>query len=77
MSVWWPLLIAAQPSAWAGVGAANELSNQARTAGENGASGSPVRVPGLGSSGGSVTVATGRSSIGVATDFDHPFDFVV
>ena len=39
-----PRLIAAQPSAWAFVGASNVASNQARTAGPNGARGSTVRA---------------------------------
>ena len=37
-----PRLIAAQPCAWAGVGASNVASNQARTAGPKGASGSAL-----------------------------------
>jgi hypothetical protein len=44
MSVCFPLAIDAQPPAWAGVGASNADSNQARTAGEKGASGSEVTV---------------------------------
>ena len=39
-----PAEIAAQPSAWACVGASNVASNQARTAGLNGASGSAAGV---------------------------------
>src|SRR3954452_5233991 len=35
ISVWSPAAIAGQPCACAGVGSGNELSNQARTAGEN------------------------------------------
>ena len=40
MSVWWPPEMAAQPRAWASVGASKLARNQSRTAGENGASGS-------------------------------------
>ncbi len=40
MSVWWPPEMAAQPRAWASVGASKLAPNQSRTAGENGASGS-------------------------------------
>ena len=40
MSVWFPRVMAAQPAACAGVGAAKLLSNQARTAGEKAASAS-------------------------------------
>ena len=42
ISVCRPWLIAAQPAAWAGVGASNVASNQARTAGPNGARGSSM-----------------------------------
>jgi hypothetical protein len=44
MSVCSPRAMAAQPSAWACVGASKLASNQARTAGENGASGSATSV---------------------------------
>ena len=40
MRVWWPPAIAAQPAAWAGVGASKLEANQSRTAGEKAASGS-------------------------------------
>jgi len=74
MRVWAPLLIAAQPSAWAWVGAAKELSNQARTAGENGANGSCDGASPGGSLGAIVMVATGLASIGAAVDFDQAFE---
>jgi hypothetical protein len=72
MRVCRPRAIAAQPSTWACVGAANELSNQARTAGENGARGSPAAA--AGSRGGIDTVATGFGSIGRPRQFDHLFE---
>ena len=73
ISVWWPLAIAAQPSAWACVGAANELSNQARTAGENGRQRIAGRIGGRRSSrAGAITVATGVGSIGVRGPFRPP-----
>ena len=56
-----PALIAAQPCAWAGVGASNVASNQALTAGPKGASGSLLRA------------ATGRASIGRGADFVQMF----
>src|SRR5689334_13994870 len=78
ISVCRPAEIAAQPSAWAGVGAAKELSNQARTAGENGASGSSPRASGAVEAGGLVdTVATGRWSIGVGAETDRLFEFAL
>ena len=43
--VWSPPAMAGQPWAWGGVGSGNEVSNQARTAGENGASGSTSATP--------------------------------
>ena len=38
MSVCWPPVMAGQPCTWAGVGAGNDVANQARTAGEKRAS---------------------------------------
>jgi hypothetical protein len=46
------------------VGASNDDSNQARTAGPKGASGSAIDA-----------VATGFGSIGRPAQFDHPFEF--
>ncbi len=40
ISVWAPLAMAGQPFVWGGVASGNEVLNQARTAGENGARGS-------------------------------------
>jgi len=40
ISVWRPAEIAAQPSTWAGVGAANDAPNQSRTADAKASSGS-------------------------------------
>src|SRR5450759_100769 len=55
MRVWRPAAIAAQPPDWAGVGRSKTLSNQARTAGENGASAVDV---------GSVAAVRRRASLG-------------
>src|SRR4029079_5175031 len=65
--VWRPVEMDAQPPTWAGVGASNDDSNQARTAGENGASGStaPGRLGAVGllrvgrAEGGRVVAVTG------------------
>src|SRR6187549_3025687 len=62
MSVCSPRAIASQPRACASVGASKLASNHARTAGENGASGSAGTM-----------VATGPASIGLGTGFDHLF----
>ncbi len=63
MSVWWPAAIAAQPAAWACVGASNVLANQARTGALNGASGSlgdpSAEVDWGAGGGGGAVVATG------------------
>lgn len=45
ISAWSPPAMAGHPCAWAGVGAGNEVSNHARTAGENGARGSGATTP--------------------------------
>ena len=62
MSVCSPRAIAAQPSAWACVGASKLASNHSRTAGEKGASGSATTV-----------VAMGLVSIGCEVAFDQTF----
>src|SRR6476659_4567706 len=64
MSVCSPRAIASQPRACASVGASKLASNHARTAGENGASGSAGTI-----------VATGPASIGLVACLDHLFDF--
>ena len=43
--LWWPSAMAGQPCACAGVASGKEVSNQARTAGENGSSGSGSATP--------------------------------
>ena len=48
ISVWWPAAMAAQPRAWASVGASKLASNHSRTGRENGARASAGTGPGLG-----------------------------
>ena len=81
ISVWRPVEIDAQPPTWAGVGVSNADSNQARTAGEKGASGSPAEAfASFGSAcataprGGAGGRCHGSTILRRPHDFEQPFD---